>query len=325
VTEVSDEAECPICGTVADVFEAGGHPSHPRPDCRCPRCGSLERHRALWLYFRDRTTLFTEPVRMLHVAPDGSMGSRWAALPNVDYLSADLDPAKAMVGMDLTSIDLPDATFDLILVSHVLEHIPDDRAAMRELRRVLRQGGQAVLSVPIIGKVTTEDLTVTDPAERLRRFGQEDHVRRYGRDGVFEDRLRAAGFDVTPDPIIEDMTPDLRRRYRVLSEEPIFVCTFGVAVVPRAPIGTGAHGGDAQATVWWSPAPGSDPAALTGYEVTPYLDFCPLPSSRCGPDATTCTITGLTNGASYRFRVRASNDVGTGPYSKVTNLVTPTA
>jgi len=76
----------------------------------------------------------------------------------------------------------------------VLEHVPDDRKAMRELRRVLKPEGWAILLVPITEHATYEDPTITDPRERLRAFGQEDHVRRYGRD--YPDRLREAGFDV---------------------------------------------------------------------------------------------------------------------------------
>jgi SAM-dependent methyltransferase len=161
---------------------------------------------------------------MLHVAPDLCLAQRIRTLPNVKYLSADLDPTKAMVGLDLTSSTLPDGSFDVIHVSHVLEHIPDDGAAMRELHRMLAPGGLAVLAVPVWGDTTREDLTVTDPDERARLYGQPDHVRMYGRDGVFADRLQTAGFRVTDDPLIREMEPAQRRRYRVLAHEPIFAC-----------------------------------------------------------------------------------------------------
>jgi hypothetical protein len=85
----------------------------------------------------------------------------------------------------------------------------------------------------------------------------------------------------------------------------------------------GASAGDGRATVSWTPPVASDPATLTGYEVTPYIDHFALPPRPYGPETTTVTIAGLTNGVSYRFRVRASNAVGTGPYSKVSNVVTP--
>ena len=219
-----EEAECPVCGTVADAFLPGGRPDRPRPDCRCPGCGSLERHRAFWLFYRERTGLFADALRMLHVAPEPCLAKRFRRLPNITYLSADLNPAKAMIALDLTQSTLPDNGFDVIHASHVLEHISDDVAAMRELHRMLSPGGLALLAVPVWGDTTQEDPAITDPAERARRYGQADHVRMYGRDGILQQRLRTAGFSVTEDRLIKDMEPALRRRYRVRAREPIFAC-----------------------------------------------------------------------------------------------------
>ena len=97
--------------------------------------------------------------------------------------------------MDITAIAYPDAMFDVIYCSHVLEHVADDRQAMREFRRALRPEGWAGLLVPTNdGVPTREDPTITNPEERRRLFGQENHVRLYGYHYV--DRLRAAGFTV---------------------------------------------------------------------------------------------------------------------------------
>lgn len=219
-----DEAECPICGTVVSQFEPAGN-KKVVPDRRCPTCSSLERHRAIWLFFRERTNLFTEDVKMLHVAAELALQPQIKALDNVDYLTADLDPRRGMVEMDLTDIQMPDDTFDIVYASHVLEHIPDDRKAMREIRRVLRPGGWAMLVVPMWGETTREDPTVTDPKERERLFGQDDHVRMYGWDGVFEERLREAGFDVEVPTLVKDMDPALSRRYRIHAREPFHYCT----------------------------------------------------------------------------------------------------
>src|SRR4051812_30867120 len=190
------EAECPLCGTVVDAFAESGTGDRHRPDAKCPTCDSLERQRGLWLAMAAHPLLSSERVRALHVAPEPCIGNRLKALPNVTYFTADLDPAFARVATDLTHIGFANQSFDLLLVSHVLEHIPDDVSAMRELRRVLRRGGLAVLSVPVWGPETREDLSITDPAERTRLYGQADHVRMYGRDGVFAQRLTQAGFDV---------------------------------------------------------------------------------------------------------------------------------
>jgi SAM-dependent methyltransferase len=232
-TTKQDFAECPICGTVTKEFLAAGV-KRVVPDRRCPTCTSLERHRSVWLFFQQRTNLFTEPVRMLHIAPESATGPRVAALPNVQYLSADLDTDRAMVNFDLTDIPYPDGSFDAIFASHVLEHIPDDRRAMSEMCRVLAPGGWAVLLVPMFGPNTREDFTIVDPAERERLFGQHDHVRMYGHDGEYERRLEEAGFEVTADYFVRGLDPALVRRYRLTEDELIHYCVKPRSSAPAA-------------------------------------------------------------------------------------------
>jgi hypothetical protein len=154
----------------------------------------------MWLYMSTETDLLSDTTtrRFLHIAPERALQSKLAQLPWIDQLTADLEPAGVMVQMDVTDIQYPDDSFDVIYASHVLEHVPDDAAAMSELFRVLRPGGWAILQVPIWRAVTDEDPSVTDPAARTRRFGQDDHVRSYGRDYAL--RLAGAGFQVTVDP-----------------------------------------------------------------------------------------------------------------------------
>ena len=104
--------------------------------------------------------------------------------------------------------------------NHVLEHIPDDRKAMSELRRVLKPGGVAILQVPISANsaTTIEDPEITDPDAREQAFGQFDHVRIYGQD--YTTRLAEAGFQV--DKV--DVT-DQYAKFGVNPEEALFVCT----------------------------------------------------------------------------------------------------
>jgi SAM-dependent methyltransferase len=177
----------------------------------CPRCGSRQRHRLLWLYLERRTDLPASSARVLHFAPEAGLERRLRSLPALRYRTADLEPGRGDLTLDVTEIDLPDASVDVLLCVHVLEHVEDDRRALRELHRVLAPGGWGVVQVPIQGERTDEDPAVRDPEERRRRFGQEDHVRMYGRD--FRDRLVDAGFEVDVVVFRDELSPRERARY----------------------------------------------------------------------------------------------------------------
>jgi SAM-dependent methyltransferase len=184
---------CPVCGKSSSRFRTFG--IIRREDAQCAHCGALERHRLLWLFLSTKTDLFDgKAKKMLHVAPELCFENRFKRLLGSNYITADLLDNRAVVKMDITNIQCPDQSFDVVYCSHVLEHVPDDRRAMREFYRVLKNDGWAILLVPINSEKTFEDPTVTSPEERLKVFGQKDHVRRYGPDYV--NRLREAGFNV---------------------------------------------------------------------------------------------------------------------------------
>jgi ubiquinone/menaquinone biosynthesis C-methylase UbiE len=163
------------------------------------------------------------PKRMLHVAPERAFTTQLKRIPSLDYLTADLYNPRAMVKMDITDIQYPDASFDVIYCSHVLEHVPDDRKAMREFFRVLKPTGWAVLQVPITADHTIEDPSVVEPEERERLFGQKDHVRRYGPD--YTQRLEEAGFTVKCIPASAVGDQHQRREVGILDDEVIYYCT----------------------------------------------------------------------------------------------------
>lgn len=191
---------CPVCGKPSRSFRSFG--AVLREDAQCVHCDALERHRLLWLYLNKRTDLFDgKPKKVLHVAPELCFEPRFRQRLGDSYITADLFNPRAMVSMDITDIQYPDESFDVIYCSHVLEHVHDDKKAMREFCRVLKRTGWAILLVPITSDVTFEDPTITDPQERLKAFGQEDHVRRYGPDYV--SRLEEAGFNVKMTTIAE--------------------------------------------------------------------------------------------------------------------------
>lgn len=191
-----------------------------RQNARCPKCNSLERHRLYYLYLKSVIPC-DRPIKILHFAPEKILTQLFKTYPNIDYLSADIDPAKAMVKEDVTCISFADNSFDIIFCSHVLEHIPDDRRAMRELRRVLKPGGFAILQVPIKdtfhGRVidkTYEDFSIDTPEGREKAFGQNDHVRVYGRD--FKNRVESSGFHLRIDKFIDSLPVEKVKRYALL-------------------------------------------------------------------------------------------------------------
>ena len=212
--------QCPCCGSRFRRFkDAHG------ADRACWRCGSLERHRSLALYLDRHPELLWPGMSILHVAPEGVLRDRLAAVEGARYVSGDLTAEFGPEEIDVTDLRFEDASFDLVVCNHVLEHVPDDRRAMREIARVLRPGGAAILLVPDVeAAVTDEDPSITDPEERVRRFGQDDHVRRYGWDYV--DRLRHAGLRVDverPETLLSDAVVVRHRLRKFGAVEPIFL------------------------------------------------------------------------------------------------------
>ena len=206
--------ECPVCGARYRRFMPYGYVTS-REDALCPGCLSLERHRMIWLYLERHTDLFTTHPRLLHIAPEHSLMRHFRKLyaTTHDYVTADLESPLADEHFDVESIPMKDASFDVIICNHLLEHVNDDRRAMRELYRILRPGGWGILLVPEDRnrETTFEDNTITDPAERTRLFGQYDHRRVYGRD--YDDRLREAGFEVERYDFATQLTECERKLY----------------------------------------------------------------------------------------------------------------
>jgi predicted SAM-dependent methyltransferase len=167
-----------------------------RSNAVCPICHSWDRERLAYLYLKNRPYLLSKGTKLLHVAPEDNLRSWLCSKVELDYVSADLNMDNVDLKIDLTQIPFPNSTFNAIICNHVLEHIPNDRAAMAELFRVLKPNGWAMLQVPISLNLaaTYEDFSVTNPMDRERVFGQNDHVRIYAMDYV--DRLKQAGFAV---------------------------------------------------------------------------------------------------------------------------------
>ena len=177
----------------------------------CPICFANARIRLVYKYITKMGTGL-RGHRVLHVATERALYSKLFSNKECEYTPIDFAPDRYnyIPGVqfgDISNLQFDDGSFDLILCNHVLEHVPEDAAAMRELYRVLAPGGRAVLQVPLSYNLThtVEDPYITDPTEMERRFGQFDHVRIYGRD--YFDRLRSAGFVVEQIPSAELATP----------------------------------------------------------------------------------------------------------------------
>ena len=132
------------------------------------------------------------------------------------FWRADLESPLARVKMDIHHIPFADDTFDVVMSNHILEHVDDDRQAIRELYRVMKPNGWGIVQSPVnANRATTyEDKTIVTPEERLRHFGQKDHQREYGRD--YAERLREAGFEVSEIPLT-DFVSESENRYYALT------------------------------------------------------------------------------------------------------------
>jgi SAM-dependent methyltransferase len=191
----------------------------------CPRCGAHDRERHLLMYF-DRAGMWKRiaGANVLHFAPERILAARISNAKPARYVKADLFPAAAgIMREDISKLSFGDCTFDVVIANHVLEHVADDRAAMKEIFRVLEPGGVAVLQTPYSDKLTQtfEDESIRDDEGRLQAFGQEDHVRLYGRD-LFS-RLEGVGFVskvLDHDAALKDFGESL---YGVNRREP-FIC-----------------------------------------------------------------------------------------------------
>lgn len=192
---IGNNYSCPICGKYFRKFLSMGYGTN-RKNVICPRDASLERHRLIWLYLKYKTNFFNQNLKVLHFAPSYCFQYFFKSFTNLDYVSADLYSPSAMVKIDITNILFKDNTFDVIICNHVLEHVLDDQSAIKELYRVLKYGGWAIITCPVDfkRKKTFEKKNVKSSKVRKILFGQEDHVRVYGQD--FKNRLESSGFNI---------------------------------------------------------------------------------------------------------------------------------
>ncbi len=218
-----NNVECPICRKTFKKFLPAG--VEKRDNAVCPACDSFERHRLLWLYIRNKINSGGKKISILHFAPENSLKEKFLRLDNINYITTDLQEADVNLNSDIQYLPFKDNIFDIIICSHVLEHIPDDKKGMREIFRVLEKKGWAILQVPVNEDLNTtyEDPSIKTPLERLKHFGQEDHVRIYGMD--YYDRLTAIGFNVKQVKFAKTLPQEMIKRYGLMENEILCVVT----------------------------------------------------------------------------------------------------
>lgn len=202
---------CNICGNSFNSFNIVNKEIAPR-EAQCPECGSLERHRHLFVHIAAIWP-FLKGKKILHFAPEKII-KNIIEQSEADYYDADLFMNDVRYKVDITDIPFKNNFFDYIFCVHVLEHIENDMQAMSELHRVLRRDGTAFLCVPLHTSLE-EDLTIDDRKMRAKLYGQEDHVRNYDL-VTFKERLLKSGFNV--DQISDFSSPPYSLKYALLGD-----------------------------------------------------------------------------------------------------------
>lgn len=210
----------PIDGSSYRKFLPYGY-QNIRLNALCPGTLSLERHRLLWLYLQFKTNFLTDSLKVLHIAPEQVFYKKFKSFTNWDYTTTDLYSPLADIKADICALPFEDETYDLILCNHVLEHISDDRKAMRELYRILKKGGTLIAQVPLEeGRLKSfEDDSITDKKKRTEIFGQYDHVRLYGMD--YYQRLESIGFQTEAVDFLKELSEKEIIRYALPKKEDI--------------------------------------------------------------------------------------------------------
>lgn len=224
---------CPICDNHSERFLPDGRDSEAsiklkiigagyRENARCPHCSSKDRERLIWLFLMTLNNLNNPKTKLLDVSPSKALKKAITSKTKVEYYDIDLVDSRSRIKMDLTDLKFEDNFFDIVICSHVLEHIKDDLKGMREIYRVLKPGGIAILQSPISAILlnTYEDETAKSGQLREKLFGQDDHVRVYGAD--YCQRVNSVGFELK---VLgqDQICPDPEYDYALIKDEKLYL------------------------------------------------------------------------------------------------------
>lgn len=217
---------CNCCGHSYRHFLPKGSVSK-RENAECPHCGSLERTRLLLFFLEKETAAFERGKTVLHFAPENGLKAIFKAKKEThEYVNGDIDTDLADEVIDITKIQYPENAFDYIICSHVLGHVPDEKKAITEMFRVLKNGGTAIVLTLLNAEnvPTHENEALITEEERLETYGEKDLVRLHGND--FAERLRNPGFQVEAINYEQQLPEAIRKQFQLSNHNrgTIFKC-----------------------------------------------------------------------------------------------------
>lgn len=228
------EKKCNLCGRTFDSFMPWGYTSElfekskvigggRRKDALCPCCGSLDRTRWTYWVLQHATDLFDARCNVLHIAPEKQIRTKIETNVQCDYYPGDIEKSPGIHRVDVTHMQFADKVMDYIIINHVLEHIPDEEKAISEIKRVLKDNGKIILSFPVsLDRKTFEDCSIVTAEDRMKYYGQEDHVRLYGMD--YKERIEQYGLAVKVFSPKDHLTQQKIEKYGLIPDDVLLIC-----------------------------------------------------------------------------------------------------
>lgn len=204
---------CPVCDSKINFFLHHASDLRVSWNAVCPNCNSRSRHRGLWHLYRSILNETSAQLKILHLAPEPIFYPLFQSKWQFSYITADYILEDVDFKEDIQKLSFEDASYDLILCNHVIEHVSNDDAAFFEINRVLKPGGKAILTIP--GDYTRSHTVYFN---HLRFNG---HYRDYGMDVV--DKMKKYFHSVT----CKDLSAfnSKTQNYGIKANELAFICT----------------------------------------------------------------------------------------------------
>jgi len=207
---------CPICESRETFAQFG---VNARPNALCVNCRSLERDRALWMYLESR---IKSGDKILHIAPESSLFMKLKTIGDIDYYPVDINPRYRGIRhvVDVCRLPYPDNYFDIIICCNVLEEVPNDIMALSNLKRVLKNDGQAIINSFVKWAKSTEEIDLSIKYENIPYYGVKR--RQYGRDYIA--RIESVGFKTYIIEQNKSLSEKELKEKGLIKDEKIIVC-----------------------------------------------------------------------------------------------------